>query len=364
MSSPSPATAKTAADDPASRAGLSSDVLRRIGLLLRDAGAEVAGPLSATLLSGGRSNLTFVLTDGTSKWVLRRPPVGHVLATAHDMHREYRVTAGLHGSSVPVPQPMFYVEDPALLGTPFYVMGFVEGRVLRTDADLAALHEADAASLGVAFLDLLAALHTLDYAAAGLGDLGRPEGYLQRQVDRWQRQLEQSRSRTVAGLDELAGALAREVPGSADVALVHGDFRLDNAIVDRLRSGRIVALLDWEMATLGDPLADLALFWLYWDGWKGIPNPIAATPTDHAGFPSWLELRGRYCERTGADLASFDWYQAFAIFKFAVICEGIHLRHQQGATVGDGFDAVGAMVPELVERGLWHVDRYTGRLAH
>ena len=317
-----------------------------------------AGPLSASLLSGGRSNLTYTLTDGARRWVLRRPPLGHVLATAHDMGREYRVMRALEPTPVPVPRMVFEHTDPDVLGAPFYVMELVEGAIYRTADDLARLDADAARRVAYAFLDSLAALHLVDPASVGLADFGRPEGYLTRQVSRWSKQLESSRSRDVAGIDELAARLADHVPETQRASIVHGDFRLDNAVVSADDPGRVLALLDWEMATVGDPLADLALFALYWDGWGGADsgdNAIAAIPAEH-GFPRSAELFRAYAERTGLDLADDAWYMGLACFKLAVILEGIHYRYDQGLTVGEGFDRIGTLVPDIVRRGLAALD--------
>jgi aminoglycoside phosphotransferase (APT) family kinase protein len=309
------------------------------------------GPLEASLVAGGRSNLTYALTDGRTRWVLRRPPLGHVLATAHDMTREYRVMRALAPTPVPVPRMVVEHPDPDVLGAPFYVMERVEGVVYRVADDFAPLDGDARERLGHAFVDGLAALHLVDPAAVGLADFGRPEGYLTRQVARWTAQLASSRSREVAGFDELAAGLAEDVPVTQRVSVVHGDYRLDNVIVAADDPGRLRAVLDWEMATLGDPLADLALFALYWEGWGGRDNPISATPAEH-GFPPAAALRERYARRTGLHLGDDAWYTAFACFKFAVICEGIHYRHVQGMTVGEGFDRIGALVPDIVRRGV------------
>ena len=309
------------------------------------------GPLRATLLSGGRSNLTYTLTDGAGRWVLRRPPLGHVLATAHDMGREYRVMRALAPTPVPVPRTVLEHPEPDVLGAPFYVMELVEGVVLRTDADLRRFDADGARRLGHAFVDGLAALHLVDPAQIGLADFGRPDGYLARQVARWTTQLASSRSREVPGFDDLAAGLSYDIPVSQRASIVHGDYRLDNVIVAADDPGRVLAVLDWEMAALGDPLADFALFALYWEGWGAADNPIFATPAEH-GFPSTAELTRRYADRTGLDLADDAWYTAFAHFKFAVICEGIHYRHSHGLTVGEGFDRIGTLVPPMVRRGL------------
>ena len=334
-------------DEVVTRAGLA-----RIADVLSEALGRRIPDVRATLLSGGRSNLTYRLTDGTDNWVLRRPPLGHVLESAHDMGREVRVIGALQHTNVPVPDPIVYCEDVDVIGVEFYVMSMVEGRVLRSAEDMSRLSAADALRLSEAFIDTLADLHSVDPGSVGLADLGRPIGYLDRQLVRWRKQLASSESRQVPGFAELADALSASTPSTTTTSIVHGDFRLDNAILHPRKADRILAVLDWEMATLGDPLADLGLFYLYWQGWQGLDNPIAATPSEHAGFPAFDHLAVRYQRRVGIDLQGFGWYRAFALFKFAVICEGIHYRHLQGDTHGEGFDRIGAMVPELVRRGL------------
>lgn len=334
-------------------AALTDEQLRHLGDLLNaSAPGGVVGRLRSTLLSGGRSNLTYRVNDDIHGWVLRRPPLGHVLETAHDMFREYRVMQALADTPVPVPDTTCYHAEPDLLGAEFYVMGMVDGTVFRTAEDLATLSAPQAAQLSTAFIDTLAELHMVDYREVGLADFGRPDGYLERQVRRWVKQLGSSQSREIAGFDDLGARLAASVPVSTAASIVHGDFRLDNAIADPNDPSKILAILDWEMATLGDPLSDLGLFYLYWEGWGGLDNPIAATPAEQPGYPSWRDLAERYSKKTGTELSNFEWYEAFAIFKFAVICEGIHYRHTTGLTVGEGFDKIGGMVPELVQRGL------------
>jgi len=324
----------------------------RVADILAETLGRRISDLRASWLSGGRSNLTYRLTDGTDSWVLRRPPLGRVLESAHDMRREFRVIQALEQTSVPVPHPVVYCEDVDVIGVEFYVMSMVEGRVLRSAEDMSRLSTADASRLGEVFIDTLAELHRIDPQRVGLADLGRPSGYLDRQLVRWRKQLASSESREVPGFSELVHALSASTPSTPRTTIVHGDFRLDNAILHPRRADRILAVLDWEMATLGDPLADLGLFYLYWQGWQGLDNPIAATPAEHAGFPTFDHLAERYQRRVDLDLHGFEWYRAFALFKFAVICEGIHYRHLQGDTHGEGFDRIGAMVPELVRRGL------------
>jgi len=311
----------------------------------------VDGPLTGSLVPGGRSNLTYLLADGARDLVLRRPPLGHVLATAHDMAREYRVMTALAGTPVPVPHTHLLCEDPDVIGAPFYVMERVQGTVYRDPARTATLGADRAHALSLALADTLADLHEVDPAAVGLADFGRPDGYLERQVRRWTKQLASSRSRDVAGIDDLAARLAARVPQSRGAAVVHGDYRLDNVLVGE--DDRIAAVLDWEMATLGDPLADVGLLAVYWEGVPEMPdNVITKGVRPEFGFPPVATVLDAYAARRGADLSDLDWYVALASFKLAVILEGIHYRYTQGQTVGEGFDEVGAMVQPLVAKGL------------
>jgi aminoglycoside phosphotransferase (APT) family kinase protein len=312
----------------------------------------VTGPLRAELIAGGRSNLTYLLTDGDTRWVLRRPPLGHVLRTAHDMGREYRVLSALAPTTVPTPNPVHLCTETDVLGAPFYLMTKVDGVVLRSRAQADALGPAACETVAHQLVDVLADLHTVDVDQVGLTDFGRPQGYLQRQVARWRKQLDASRSRPVAGIDELHDRLAASVPVSRRFSLLHGDYRLDNVIVDPATT-RIMAVLDWEMATLGDPLADIGLFVVYTrDRDRGADDPISGGVMDAPGFPSVEAMLDRYARRTGADLSTVDWYVGLACFKLAVVLEGIHFRYRNGETVGAGFDRIGDMVPALVAGGL------------
>lgn len=317
--------------------------------LRRELPGLLNGPLSAQLLAGGRSNLTYLITDGRDRWVLRRPPLGHVLETAHDMGREHRLLAALSPTEVPVPAPLL-LAGPEVIGAPFYVMEFADGQVLRERAQLEQLDGAAATALADELIDVLVRLHRLDPEQVGLGDLGRPVGYLERQLRRWTRQLEASHSRDLPDLTRLAERLGARLPRGQRAAIVHGDYRLDNVVVNT-GNGRIRAVLDWEMATLGDPLADVASTLVWWDGIAGLDSPVAAVPVDVPGYPGREHLVTAYARQSGLDLAELHWYLGFAFFKIAAIFEGIHYRSQQGLTVGEGFDRLGAMVPPLVERG-------------
>ena len=303
------------------------------------------GELSASLIAGGRSNLTYAVQDGTNRWVLRRPPLGHVLPTAHDMGREYRVLAALRPGPVPVPTPLAACADPEVIGAPFYLMEFVDGALLRTAEDLAGLGPERATVVAHALIDVLADLHEVDPAEIGLADFGRPAGFLERQVSRWKKQLDASYTRPLPGALELHAALAESIPSDGPPALVHGDYRLDNVLVGA--DDQIAAVLDWEMATLGDPLTDLGLFLVYW-------SEIVGT---HAALPSGDQLIARYAARRKVDLSRLDWYVAFACFKLAVISEGIHARFAAGQTVGEGFERIGDGVLPLIGRGRALLDR-------
>ncbi|MEI7031441.1 phosphotransferase family protein [Streptomyces pratensis] len=327
--------------------GLDPGPLRRH--LDRERPGMVSGPLEARLIEGGRSNLTYVVTDGPGRWVVRRPPLGHVLATAHDMKREHRVISGLHPTAVPVPEPLLLCEDDSVIGAPFYVMEYVEGTPYRTAEQLAPLGAERTRAAVLGLVDTLVDLHAVDPEAVGLGDFGRPDGFLDRQLRRWGKQLDASRSRELAGVDELHTALGRGLPRSPAPTVVHGDYRLDNVLIGA--DDRIKAVLDWEMSTLGDPLTDLGLLAMY-SCRLDLPRSPVSTTSGAAGHPTPAELVERYAARSGRDTSAVSWYTAFAWFKLAVILEGIHYRYTLGQTVGAGFDRIGELVPVFIEHGL------------
>ncbi|MFF3752763.1 phosphotransferase family protein [Streptomyces sp. NPDC002018] len=309
----------------------------------------VGGPLEARLIEGGRSNLTYTVTDGDRRWVVRRPPLGHVLATAHDMAREFRVITALHPTAVPVPEPLLLCEDESVLGAPFYVMEYVEGTPYRTAEQLAPLGPERTRAAVLALVDTLVDLHAVDPEAVGLGGFGRPDGFLDRQLRRWGKQLDASRGRELAGIDELHAALGRALPVSPPPTVVHGDYRLDNVLMDE--HDRITGVLDWEMSTLGDPLTDLGLLAMY-SARLDLPDSPVSTTAGAPGHPAPGELVERYAARSGRDTSAIAWYTAFAWFKLAVILEGIHYRYTLGRTVGPGFDRIGDLVPVFIAHGL------------
>lgn len=333
--------------------GLDLDALRPWLAGRLSARVDPGAAPAAELIAGGRSNLTYLLTWGETRLVVRRPPLGHVLPTAHDMGREHRVLAALADTDVPVPRPLALCDDESVIGAPFYVMEYVPGRVLRTVSDAADVGPEQAGELCEQLVRTLAAIHTVDVDAVGLAGFGRPDGYLERQLRRWQQQWDRSKTRELAAYDTLVARLARHLPATGGTGLVHGDYRLDNALVRLEPEPQVAAVVDWEMSTLGDPLADLGLTLTYWadagDDERG-EIPVGATVTAAPGFWSGREFAARYAELTGTDLGDIAYYLAFGHFKLAVVLEGIHARYLQNATVGEGFEKIGASVPMLVER--------------
>jgi len=345
------------------------------------------GDLTVELIAGGRSNLTYLLEfrapGGTApggtgsgasvtRLVLRRPPLGHVLPTAHDMSREYRVLSALYGTAVPVPRPIAICQDAELIGAPFYLMEWVDGVVFRTSEDARLLSPAQAGQVCEDFAAMLATIHGLDVSAVGLDGFGKPEGYMARQLARWQRQWDLSVTREMPGYAELVSRLAAGLPagdgpgspraGGAAGTLVHGDFRIDNMLIRPAPEPRIAAVVDWEMSTLGDPLADLGLSLVYWTeaGEEDLlPHGVGQSITTSAGFLTRDQVAARYADLTGRDLSRLDYYMAFGCFKLAVVLEGIHARFLQHKTVGEGFEREGQAVATLIARAHHFLDAGT-----
>lgn len=287
-------------------------------------------PFHYELISGGRSNLTYRVTDSAgSTWALRRPPLGHVLATAHDMGREFRIISGLSGSAVPVARPHAFCADEAVNGAPFYVMAFVPGVVVR-DVDIGRTLEPRvrrAAALDL--IDTLARLHAYEPDEVGLGELGRREGYLARQLRRWMGQFLQSTARELPQVQEIHDELEARLPADPPARIVHGDYRLENTMLSP--AGEVAAVLDWELCTLGDPLADLGLLLAYWPEPGEESQLNASSPTVLEGFPRRAELVQRYAAAAGRAVADVSYYEAFASWKLACIGEGVATRYAQGA---------------------------------
>jgi aminoglycoside phosphotransferase (APT) family kinase protein len=296
-------------------------------LATRDVGIEP--PLEASLITGGRSNLTYQITDAAgTRWVLRRPPLSGVIASAHDVLREYRIMAALARSEVPVPRMVAACDDEDVIGVPFFVMDYIDGVVPRDQPTAEAqLTEAARAAAGASMVDALAALHAIDPATVGLAGLGKGHGYVSRQLARWERQLE---SLGVPGDDDMRDVLARlqaGIPEQREVTIVHGDFRPGNVMLGP--DGQVRALLDWELGTLGDPLADLGWLMAYWGApGDGLPLPV---PTRAAGFEPRDQLSARYARQTGRSLDDLDFYLAFALWRMAAIFAGVNARARMGA---------------------------------
>ncbi|MGW4420972.1 phosphotransferase family protein [Streptosporangium sp. NPDC004631] len=314
---------------------------------------DAGEPTGISLISGGRSNLTYLVETGGRRLVLRRPPLGHVLPTAHDMRREWRVVSALAPTPVPVPRAVAFCGDEDVIGAPFYLMEHVDGLAVRSGAEVAGLAPERGRRLSERLAEVLAAVHAVDPRRVGLADFGRPEGYMARQLERWDRQWERSRTRDLPGYDRLVARLRARLPARSASALVHGDYRLDNTLVRLAPDPEILAVVDWEMSTLGDPLADLGLTLTYWQDpgdEERASIPVATGVTVAPGFLTAREFAAHYAALSGADLSDLDFYLAFGNYKLAVIVEGIHARFRQGKTVGEGFEQIGAAVPTLVDR--------------
>ncbi|MGK2880309.1 MAG: phosphotransferase family protein [Mycobacterium sp.] len=319
---------------------------------LTEAGIPRDGELRAELIVGGRSNLTFLVFDDVSKWVLRRPPLSGLTPSAHDMAREYKVVAALQDSDVPVARAVTMRDDDAVLGAPFQMVEYVDGRVVRTADEVAALGGPDVISGCVdGLIRVLAALHAVDPAAVGLSDFGKPTGYLDRQVRRWTSQWQHVRvddDRRDNDVERLSSLLAQAVPAHSLASIVHGDYRIDNTIIDSADPARVLAVVDWELATLGDPLSDAALMCVYRNPAMDLLSGESRAWTSPL-LPSPDGLAERYATQTGHALDHWDFYVALAYFKVAIIVAGIDHRRRLGSGSADAARAGGAVAPFLAE---------------
>jgi aminoglycoside phosphotransferase (APT) family kinase protein len=312
---------------------------------------DVRLPLSFERISGGHSNLTYGVRDSAAgRWALRRPPLGKRLGSAHDMGREHRVVTALASTSVPVAPVVGFCEDESVNEAPFYVMEFVEGPILRGLAEADAFpDERDRRAIGERVADTLVEIHAVDPDAVGLGELGRKEDYVARQLHRWQGQWEKSKTRELPAIDAVHERLAARIPEQGPATLVHGDYRLDNMILTP--KGEVAAVVDWELCTLGDPLADVGLLMVYWpepgDELVALGQPATLAP----GFPSRDELRARYAERSGRDLSQIDFFMALGYWKLAIILEGVYSRYAAGqyGKVDSGIEEFARLVERLAD---------------
>ena len=287
-------------------------------------------PLRFQKISGGHSNLTYEVADSAgTRWALRRPPLGKTLGSAHDMGREQKVVSALAGTEVPVAPIAGFCEDDSVNGAPFYVMEFVEGPILRTQAEAEEhFDEGARRAIGDRVADTLVDIHAVDVEAAGLGDLGKREDYVARQLHRWQKQWQGSKTRELPVVDEVHDRLVARIPEQGPATIVHGDYRLDNMILTD--SGEVAAVVDWELCTLGDPLADVGMLYVYWAQPGDQLTALMQPPTLAGGFQTREELTQRYAERSGRDLGALDFYVALASWKLAIILEGVYSRYAAG----------------------------------
>ncbi|MGE4427881.1 MAG: phosphotransferase family protein [Solirubrobacteraceae bacterium] len=291
---------------------------------LRDTVPGLREPVSFTRVGDGRSNLTYVVDDAAGgRWILRRPPLGPRLPSAHDMVREHRLIAALHPVGIPVPEPLGLCEDEAVTGAPFYLMEHADGHVLASREAAGPLTPAARRGAGFDLVDTLARLHAVDVEAVGLADLGRHDGYGERQLRRWTRQWEASKTREIPAIERTHARLVAGIPKQQRVSIVHGDYKLENVIVDD--DGTVQAILDWELCTLGDPLADLGLLLVYWTEHDD-PEPRISTAPLAEGFPSRAEVVERYAEASGLDLSGLPFYRALGAWKLAIILQGVVRR--------------------------------------
>jgi aminoglycoside phosphotransferase (APT) family kinase protein len=315
----------------------------------RDNVPSARPPLSFERISGGHSNLTYGVGDAAgARWALRRPPLGKRLGSAHDMGREHKVVSALAGTPVPVAPVVGICEDESVNEAPFYVMDFVEGPILRGLAEADAFpDETDRRAIGERVVDTLVAIHEVDPDAVGLGDLGRKEDYVARQLRRWHGQWEKSKTRELAAIDAVHERLSARIPEQGPATIVHGDYRLDNMILTP--GGEVAAVVDWELCTLGDPLADVGLLMVYWPeaGEEGISLGLPATMAP--GFPKREELKARYAERSGRDLSQLDFFVALGYWKLAIILEGVYARYAAGqyGKVDPGIEEFARLVERL-----------------
>ena len=332
--------------------GLDLDAFRRWYDDVRP--GEIAGDLSGELIAGGKSNLTYVVTDGASEWIVRRPPLGHVQATAHDMGREFTAMSALAATDVPVPTMYAHCADADVLGAPFYVMSRVDGVAMRRRPELEARGRERTVAITGELVDVLARLHGVDPDAVGLGEFGRPVGFLERQVRRWGQQLEGSKTQERPAAFELHRRLTEQAPAvGADpsaLGIVHGDYRLDNCLVGE--DDKIHAVVDWEMATLGDTRTDLALMLVYETLGRSDAGELVSDVAKADGYPDNAGQLASYVSASGREPGDMGFHMALAYFKLAVILEGIHYRYLQGQTVGEGFDRIGEGFDLIIAAGL------------
>ena len=322
--------------------------------VLPGVGATTPEPLIKQF-PGGYSNLTYLVVYGDKEYVLRRPPFGSQVKTAHDMGREFRILSALHPIYPRAPRPVSFCEDESVLGCKFYLMERVRGLILRRKLPPGLdLSPTTMRTLCETFVDTLVELHALSYESAGLSDLGRPEGYVERQVSGWSKRYRDAQTDDVPALEECMRHLAARLPVSPPATLIHNDFKFDNLVLDENDPTRVIGLLDWEMATIGDPLMDLGTALCYWvDPQDPPPMHLASFgPTTRPGCLSRREIAARYAERSGRDLREILFYYCFGLFKTAVVVQQIYVRYRKGLTQDPRFASLGEMARMLGEHAM------------
>lgn len=327
----------------------------RLEPYLKERLADAHGPVAVRQFGGGHANLTYLLRFDDTEYVLRRPPLGPVASSAHDMKREHRVQSALYKSYPMAPNSFLYCDDAAIIGAEFHVSERRHGIVIRSEiperfAGDVGLNR----RIGMMMIDSLADFHAVDPDAVGLSEFGHPEGFVQRQLDGWIERWQGAKDKDLPDIEKLILWLSAAVPVSEHVALVHNDFKLDNLLVDGDDPAKLVALLDWDMCTKGDPLMDLGHMLNYWSQKDDDPEwrSVSSMPTWHDGFPSRDEIIQRYARRTGFDTSRFDWYLAFGVFKLAVIVQQIYIRFLRGQTQDQRFADFGDRVAGLGRKGM------------
>jgi aminoglycoside phosphotransferase (APT) family kinase protein len=309
----------------------------RVSRWLKDNIDGAVGPFHFEMIAGGRSNITYRVTDATERVVvLRRPPIGHVLATAHDMEREHRIISAVGTTDVPVPRPLGVCNDATVNDAPFYVMGFVDGVVLDGQAKADDLAPATRRALSEDLIDVMVRLHSVDVDAVGLGDLAKRDAYVERQIKRWSTQWANSKQRELPEIDEVERLLRAGVPQQRGTVIAHGDYRFGNCLAD-VNNGRIAAVLDWELCTLGDPMADIGYLGVYWSD-PGSPARRENDPSGLEGFPTYRKMVDMYASKSGRDCSNIGYYVAFSSWRLAVISEGVYARYVHGAMGKQDFD--------------------------
>jgi aminoglycoside phosphotransferase (APT) family kinase protein len=337
--------------------------LNKLELFLRSHFPDESGPLSLQQFPSGHSNLTYLLRLGDREMVLRRPPFGSKVKTAHDMGREFRVLSRLHSVYAPAPKVLFYCEEEPILGAPFYVMEPIHGVILRRDPPTGLDYPPETARrLSESFVENLALLHSLDYASVGLADLGKPQGYLERQVRGWIERYHGSKTHDYPEVEQIFEWMQQHIPSSVGVSLIHNDYKYDNIVLDPRDITNIIGVLDWEMCTIGDPLADLGTALAYWID-AADPEELQEQrpgPTTYPGSFTRAELVAYYAEKTGREVSQMPFFLTLALFKLAVIVQQIYYRYHVGLTKDERFAAMPQRIQILLRAALRSAQ--TGRI--